>query len=215
MSLILANAAKRWPYDFLGSPEGEIALAQLTIHLATAPKSNAVYRAYGGCDEIRAGNRIPDAACSHPQTRPPSWMKDLGYGRSGYAYDHDQALRSYLRPDLFPRGHGIARRSTRCKGDGAEARIKERLDRWTALRKGAWTALSRRPQRPERSSPPGIKLTPDEIAFVRGLVIYEDPDILALNKPAGLSSQGGRGQVHTLDELLWAFARPWNMRGRG
>ena len=46
MSLILANAAKD-TYDFLGSPEGEIALAQLTIHLATAPKSNAVYRAYG------------------------------------------------------------------------------------------------------------------------------------------------------------------------
>jgi len=59
-----------------------------------------------------------------------------------------------------------------------------------------------------------IKLSPDEIAFVRGLVIYEDPEILALNKPAGLSSQGGRGQVHTLDELLWAFARPGKARPR-
>jgi tRNA pseudouridine32 synthase/23S rRNA pseudouridine746 synthase len=39
------------------------------------------------------------------------------------------------------------------------------------------------------------------------MVIYEDPSILALNKPAGLSSQGGRGQFHTLDDLLWAFAR--------
>ena len=45
-------------------------------------------------------------------------------------------------------------------------------------------------------------------------MIYEDPDILALNKPAGLSSQGGRGQVHTLDELLWAFARPGKARPR-
>jgi RluA family pseudouridine synthase len=59
-----------------------------------------------------------------------------------------------------------------------------------------------------------VKLSRDEIAFVRGLVIYEDPDILALNKPSGLSSQGGRGQVHTLDELLWAFARPGKARPR-
>ena len=53
-----------------------------------------------------------------------------------------------------------------------------------------------------------VALSADEIAFVRGLVIHEDPDILALNKPAGLSSQGGRGQANTLDELLWAFAKP-------
>ena len=59
-----------------------------------------------------------------------------------------------------------------------------------------------------------IVLTPDEIAFVRSLVIYEDADILALNKPAGLSSQGGRGQVHTLDELIWAFAKPGKARPR-
>ncbi|HKP80295.1 MAG TPA: RluA family pseudouridine synthase [Phenylobacterium sp.] len=59
-----------------------------------------------------------------------------------------------------------------------------------------------------------VKLTPEEVAFVRGLVMYEDAEILALNKPAGLSSQGGRGQVHTLDELLWAFARPGKARPR-
>jgi RluA family pseudouridine synthase len=59
-----------------------------------------------------------------------------------------------------------------------------------------------------------VKLTPDEVAFVRGLVMYEDADILALNKPAGLSSQGGRGQVNTLDELLWAFAKPGKARPR-
>jgi tRNA pseudouridine32 synthase/23S rRNA pseudouridine746 synthase len=50
-------------------------------------------------------------------------------------------------------------------------------------------------------------LSADEIALVRSMVIYEDPHILALNKPSGLSSQGGRGQVHTLDEMLWAFAK--------
>jgi len=59
-----------------------------------------------------------------------------------------------------------------------------------------------------------VQLTADEVAFVRGLVLYEDADILALNKPSGLSSQGGRGQVNTLDELLWAFARPGKARPR-
>jgi tRNA pseudouridine32 synthase/23S rRNA pseudouridine746 synthase len=52
-----------------------------------------------------------------------------------------------------------------------------------------------------------VQLSPDESALVRSMVIYEDPQVLALNKPAGLSSQGGRGQFHTLDDLLWAFAR--------
>src|SRR5882757_5693891 len=61
---------------------------------------------------------------------------------------------------------------------------------------------------------PAIKLTPAEIAFVRSLVIYEDDAVLALNKPAGLSSQGGRAQVHTLDELLWAFAKASGNRPR-
>jgi len=59
-----------------------------------------------------------------------------------------------------------------------------------------------------------IQLSPEEVAFVRGLVMYEDAEILALNKPAGLSSQGGRGQVNTLDELLWAFAKPGKARPR-
>lgn len=59
-----------------------------------------------------------------------------------------------------------------------------------------------------------IRLSAAEVALVRGLVLYEDADILVLNKPAGLSSQGGRGQVHTLDELLWAFARPGKARPR-
>ena len=59
-----------------------------------------------------------------------------------------------------------------------------------------------------------VTLSADEIALVRSLVVYEDAHILALNKPAGLSSQGGRGQVHTLDEMLWAFARPKHGRPR-
>jgi RluA family pseudouridine synthase len=59
-----------------------------------------------------------------------------------------------------------------------------------------------------------VQLSADEVAFVRSLVLYEDAEILALNKPSGLSSQGGRGQVNTLDELLWAFARPGKARPR-
>lgn len=59
-----------------------------------------------------------------------------------------------------------------------------------------------------------ISLSIEEVAFVRALVIYEDAHILALNKPAGLSSQGGRGQLHTLDELLWAFAKSSGNRPR-
>ena len=59
-----------------------------------------------------------------------------------------------------------------------------------------------------------VELTPDEIAFVRGLVIHQDAEVLALNKPAGLSSQGGRIAAHTLDDLLFAFAKPSGVRPR-
>ncbi len=59
-----------------------------------------------------------------------------------------------------------------------------------------------------------IILSPEEIAFVRSLVIHEDAEVLALNKPPGLSSQGGRIAVHTLDELLAAFAKSSGVRPR-
>jgi len=71
----------------------------------------------------------------------------------------------------------------------------------------------RAPPRPRAIDKP-VALSPDEVAFVRALVIHEDAAVLALNKPAGLSSQGGRGQVHTLDELLWAFAKSSGARPR-
>ena len=74
--------------------------------------------------------------------------------------------------------------------------------------------MSRRPPRPDRAPVTPVKLSKDEVAFVRGLVIYQDPHVVALNKPSGLSSQGGRGQGHTLDELLWAFAKPGKARPR-
>jgi len=130
LSLILANAAKD-TYDFLGSPEGEIALAQLTIHLATAPKSNAVYRAYGAAMKAakETGSLMPPA---HIRNAPTKLMKDLGYGK-GYAYDHDQSD-GFSGQNYFP--DGMERQTFYTpKGEGAEARIKERLERWAALRK--------------------------------------------------------------------------------
>jgi RluA family pseudouridine synthase len=66
----------------------------------------------------------------------------------------------------------------------------------------------------KKSAGSAPNLSPDEIAFVRSLVIHEDEHIIALAKPSGLSSQGGRGQVHTLDELLFAFAKSNGNRPR-
>jgi RluA family pseudouridine synthase len=71
-----------------------------------------------------------------------------------------------------------------------------------------------RPAPKRKVEKPPVTLTPDEIAFVRSLVIHEDEHVIALNKPAGLSSQGGRIQAHTLDDLLWAFAKSSGNRPR-
>jgi putative ATPase len=129
MSLVLANAAKD-TYDFLGSPEGEIALAQLAVHLAAAPKSNAVYAAFGAAMKAakETGSLTPP---KHILNAPTRLMKDLGYGK-GYAYDHD-APEGFSGQDYFPEGMG-RREFYKPRGEGAEARIKERLDRWAALR---------------------------------------------------------------------------------
>jgi putative ATPase len=131
MSLVLANAAKD-TYDFLGSPEGEIALAQLVVHLACAPKSNAVYKAFGAAMKAakETGSLMPP---SHILNAPTRLMKDLGYGK-GYQYDHD-AAEGFSGQNYFP--DGMERRQFyQPRGEGNEARIKERLERWAALRKG-------------------------------------------------------------------------------
>jgi len=129
MSLVLANAAKE-TYDFLGSPEGEIALAQVVVHLAAAPKSNAVYKAFNAARKAakETGSLAPPA---HILNAPTKLMKDLGYGQ-GYAYDHD-VEGGFSGQNYFP--EGMARRTFYTpKGEGVEARIKERLDRWAAER---------------------------------------------------------------------------------
>ncbi|MDE2488856.1 MAG: replication-associated recombination protein A [Alphaproteobacteria bacterium] len=131
LSLLIANAAKE-TYDFLGSPEGEIALAQTVVHLATAPKSNAVYKAFGAAMAAarETGSLMPP---KHILNAPTRMMKELGYGK-GYAYDHD-AEAGFSGQDYFP--DEMERRTFyRPKGEGSEARIKERLERWAALRSG-------------------------------------------------------------------------------
>jgi putative ATPase len=129
-ALLVATAAKD-AYDFLGSPEGELALAQVVAHLASAPKSNAVYTAYKAAVAAarETGSLTPPA---HIRNAPTRLMKSLGYGK-GYAYDHD-VEGGFSGQNYFPDGME-RRRFYVPKNEGAEARIKERLDRWAALRR--------------------------------------------------------------------------------
>jgi len=128
-ALPLAIAA--WEtYERLGSPEGELALAQLVLHLAAAPKSNAAYVAYG--EAMRAaketGSLVPPANILNAPTR---LMKDLGYG-ADYAYDHD-AEDAFSGDNYWPEGME-RRRFYRPAGRGAEAAVAERLRAWDAAR---------------------------------------------------------------------------------
>ena len=101
-ALVIANAAKD-AYDFLGSPEGELALAQAVIYLATAPKSNAAYTAFGAAMRGGQGARLADAAQAHPQ-RADQADEAEGYG-AGYDYDHDAPER-FSGQDYFPEALG-------------------------------------------------------------------------------------------------------------
>ena len=130
MSLLLANAAKD-TYDFLGSPEGELALAQVCVHMACAPKSVAVYKAFGAARKAakETGSLAPPA---HIRNAPTKLMKDLGYGK-GYAYDPDTA-EGFSGQNYFP--DEMERRVFyKPKGEGHEAKVKDRLERWAQLRK--------------------------------------------------------------------------------
>jgi putative ATPase len=128
-ALPLAIAASQ-AYEQLGSPEGELALAQCTIHLASAPKSNAAYRAFGAASRAaqESGSLMPPA---HILNAPTGLMKQLGYGR-GYAYDHDAPDR-FSGQDYFP--DGMARETYyQPTGEGEEAKIRRRLEAWAKLR---------------------------------------------------------------------------------
>jgi putative ATPase len=130
LSLVVAVAAKD-AYDFLGSPEGELALAQACVRLACAPKSNAVYRAFGAAMEAagRTGSLMPPA---HILNAPTRLMKTLGYGK-GYQYDPD-TQEGFSGKNYFP--DGIERQVFYApKGEGAEAKVRERLAAWAELRR--------------------------------------------------------------------------------
>ena len=132
LSLLVANAAKD-TYDFLGSPEGELALAQAVVHLATAPKSVGVYEAYKAAAKAarETGSLMPPA---HIRNAPTKLMKDLGYGK-GYQYDPDTP-EGFSGANYFP--DGMERRVFyKPKGEGHEGKVRERLERWAAMRDGA------------------------------------------------------------------------------
>ena len=129
LSILVANAAKD-TYDFLGSPEGELALAQAVVHLATAPKSVAVYKAFGAARKAAAetGSLMPPA---HIRNAPTKLMKSLGYGK-GYQYDPDTA-EGFSGADYFP--EGMERRTFyQPNGEGHEEKVKARLERWAEMR---------------------------------------------------------------------------------
>jgi putative ATPase len=128
-AVVQALAAKD-VYDFLGSPEGELALVQTVIYLASAPKSNAVYVAYGAARRAAEehGSLMPPA---HILNAPTKLMKNLGYGR-GYEYDHEAqdafSGQNYF-PDAMPRQALYEPKDT-----GFEREIAKRLDYWAKLR---------------------------------------------------------------------------------
>jgi putative ATPase len=128
-ALVIANAAKD-AYDFLGSPEGELAIAQAVLYVATAPKSNAAYAAFG--EAMRAakegGSLLPP---KHVLNAPTKLMKTEGYG-SGYEYDHD-APEAFSGQDYFPEQLG-RRQFYDPPEHGFEREIRKRLEYWAKLR---------------------------------------------------------------------------------
>ncbi|HIJ63923.1 MAG TPA: replication-associated recombination protein A, partial [Rhodospirillaceae bacterium] len=128
----VVQALAAWDvYERLGSPEGELALAQLVIYLGTAPKSNAAYKAFGSA--MRAardtGSLMPPM---HILNAPTRMMKDMGYG-AGYVYDHETA-EGFSGQNYFP--DGMERRHFYSPVDrGFEREIKKRLDYWDQLRR--------------------------------------------------------------------------------
>jgi putative ATPase len=128
-ALVVCNAAKE-AYDFLGSPEGELAIAQAMIYLATAPKSNAAYSAYEAAMRTarEAGSLLPP---KNILNAPTGLMRSEGYG-AGYQYDHD-AADAFSGQDYFPEQLG-RRTFYDPAGRGFEREIRKRLDYWAKLR---------------------------------------------------------------------------------
>jgi putative ATPase len=112
-------------FERLGSPEGELALAEAVLYMAATPKSNAVYAAYNAAREFVAGDATRPVPM-HIRNAPTRLMKDLGYGK-GYRYAHDEEDAFAAGENYFPEGmpaHEWYRPSER----GLEQKIRERLD---------------------------------------------------------------------------------------
>jgi putative ATPase len=129
-ALVQCVAAKD-AYDFLGSPEGELAIVQACLYLATAPKSNAAYKAQGAAwrSARETGSLMP------PQNilnAPTKLMKDIGYGK-GYAYDHD-AEDGFSGDNYWP-AEMDSQSFYNPTDRGFEAKVKERLVWWDERRK--------------------------------------------------------------------------------
>jgi putative ATPase len=129
-ALVVANAAKD-AYHFLGSPEGELAIAQAVIYVATAPKSNAAYVAYGRAKRAarEGGSLVPP---KHILNAPTKLMEQEGYSE-GYAYDHDTE-EGFSGQDYFPEQLG-RQNFYQPVERGFEREIKKRLDYWEKLRR--------------------------------------------------------------------------------
>jgi putative ATPase len=129
-ALVQCVAAKD-AYDFLGSPEGELAIVQACLYLATAPKSNATYRAQKSAwnSAKETGSLMPPRNILNAPTR---LMKDIGYGK-GYAYDHD-AAEGFSGANYWPEE---MERQTFYEptGRGFEAKVAERLAYWEEMRR--------------------------------------------------------------------------------
>ena len=129
-ALVQTLAAKD-TFDFLGSPEGELALAQAVVYLATAPKSNAVYVAYKAAMKAarQHGSLAPP---KHILNAPTKLMEEEGYGE-GYAYDHDTA-EGFSGQDYFPESMG-RKQFYDPPERGFERDIRKRLAYWDGLRR--------------------------------------------------------------------------------
>jgi putative ATPase len=129
-ALVVAIAAKD-AYDFLGSPEGELAIANAVIYAATAPKSNAAYAAFQAAARLAKdhGSLMPPKIVLNAPTK---LMKDEGYG-ANYAYDHDEP-EGFSGQNYWPQALG--RQTLYAPVDrGFEKDLRARLDHWAKLRK--------------------------------------------------------------------------------
>ncbi len=128
-ALVICNAAKD-AYSYLGSPEGELALVQACLYVATAPKSNATYLAYKAAmrSARKNGSLSPP---KHILNAPTKFMKEEGYGH-GYRYDHDEQD-AFSGQEYFPEklGHQIYYQP---QERGFEREIAKRLEWWKKLR---------------------------------------------------------------------------------